>query len=166
MGLVTLGRSVCGQSLGVNKTGTIISIVADSLGNSIWELQKSTNSGTTWITVLSTQGQTRWDIPISTNEPTVIFRLKLVTTATMTVADKNYQFTPIGQSLFTGMAQLSGLTVKSQSYTGMGQFVTSLNDTVKGGGKNWILFVNGQSTTVGSSQVVPKAGDKIGWRLV
>lgn len=156
--------------MSISKQDTTVRVLVDITPDSIWEIQKSTDSGKTWITlegdaIIISSNEIQWDIPIVHGEPAAIFRLKQVT-ATMTVAGVNYQFTPNAQSLYAIMAGLTNFTMKSRRFTGLGQFITELNGTAKGGGKNWILFVNGQSTNVGASQIIPKAGDKIEWRLV
>ena len=137
---------------------------------SVWEIQKSVDQGKTWVTVpgdaiIVDSTHIQWKIQIPPDEQVAIFRLRQVITATMMVVGTNYQFTSNGGSLFTSMSVLPGLSVESRSY-GFGQFVTALNGIAKGGGKNWILFVNGTGATVGSSSYIPHPGDKIEWRLV
>ena len=154
----------------ISKQDTTVRVLVEITPDSVWRIEKSVDGGKTWIilegeAIIVSQNEIQWDIPMVQGEPTALYRLKLVTTATITVADRSYQFTP-SENLYNTMSTLPGLTVTPKLYTGIGQFVTSINGVAKGGGKNWILFMNGTSTTVGSLQVIPKAGDKIEWKLI
>ncbi|MEK7539403.1 MAG: DUF4430 domain-containing protein [Patescibacteria group bacterium] len=165
--VVIIPRRIVAQSarLDVSQTSAGIRVIAtvDPI-DSPWELEQSTDNAR-WTVVPSTQGQTKWNIPVSTNEPTTFFRLKLVTNATMKVSGNTYQLPVNGESLFTIMTNLP-LTFKSRLYSGLGQFVTEINEVKKGNGFNWMLFLNGELTTTGSSQVFPKANDRVEWRLI
>lgn len=151
----------------VNSSTIRILIVYAPLG-STWKIQKSADMST-WADVTPVNskiigsGRIELDLPVA--EPRAFFRPQLVS-ATMVVADRTYQFPARGQNLHTAMTGLANLAMESSEFPDLGRFVTKLNGTAKGGGKNWILFVNGEGAAVGSSSLIPRPGDRIVWELV
>lgn len=60
----------------------------------------------------------------------------------------------------------SGHQVETKTFSGVGEYVTSINGKKENAGKNfWALYVNGQQSQVGASDYKPKNGDKIVWKL-
>jgi hypothetical protein len=61
---------------------------------------------------------------------------------------------------------LLSLTHKVQaiSYSGIGEFVSSIDGAQPDGKHFWEFFVNGKSSNVGASSYVLKAGDNIEWK--
>jgi len=60
----------------------------------------------------------------------------------------------------------SHATVETTTDPSLGEYVTSVNG-VKGGTNNkyWIMYVNGQSSSVGASDYVTKSTDTIEWKF-
>jgi hypothetical protein len=54
---------------------------------------------------------------------------------------------------------------KTQEFTGVGEFVQSINGVVPQSNFFWAFYVNGQSSNVGAGQYKTKSTDKIEWRL-
>jgi len=89
--------------------------------------------------------------------------------ASLKVQDKNYA-TKIkeGSSAYDLMNQLKiqGFNFSATEYSNLGFFVTEING-VKEDRKNstyWTLYINGQESTVGASQLILKEGDLIEWK--
>lgn len=60
----------------------------------------------------------------------------------------------------------SGHQVETKTFSGVGEYVTSIEGKKEDTGKNfWALYVNGQQSQVGASDYKPKDGDKIVWKL-
>jgi HAMP domain-containing protein len=56
--------------------------------------------------------------------------------------------------------------VETKEYSGMGEFVTSIDGVAAEDGKNfWAFYVNGQMAAEGASTYKTKDGEKIEWRL-
>ncbi|OGI68433.1 hypothetical protein A2738_00940 [Candidatus Nomurabacteria bacterium RIFCSPHIGHO2_01_FULL_42_15] len=157
----------------VNGTEIFRVVATPSPTNSVWELQQSLDAGTSWTTITNATsiggGKIQWDA--SSIKKAEFFRAKIVT-ATITVPNNTPYDIPLieGQKLFDAMESLKlvipSFTFTSQFHTGLGQFVTSINGTSQGGGLKWILFVNGVSSTKGSSQLALNAGNHMEWRLI
>ncbi len=60
----------------------------------------------------------------------------------------------------------SGHNVETKSFSGVGEFVESING-VKADGKKefWAFYLNGQQAQVGASDYKPKNGDVIEWKV-
>jgi hypothetical protein len=59
-----------------------------------------------------------------------------------------------------------GHKVETKEYSGMGEFVTSIDGVAAEDGKNfWAFYVNGQMAAEGASTYKTKDGEKIEWRL-
>lgn len=58
------------------------------------------------------------------------------------------------------------VAIATQSFTGLGSLVTSINDIKNGGGdKYWQYWINNQYAQVGADQQAVKAGDVIMWKF-
>lgn len=55
--------------------------------------------------------------------------------------------------------------VETQEYSGIGEFVTSINGVKPGSDQFWAFYVNGESSQVGASQYQTKNSDLIEWKL-
>jgi hypothetical protein len=55
--------------------------------------------------------------------------------------------------------------VQATSYSGIGEFVSSIDGTASDSKHFWEFFVNGKSSNVGASTYVLKSGDSIEWKL-
>ncbi|KKR61652.1 hypothetical protein A2643_03600 [Candidatus Nomurabacteria bacterium RIFCSPHIGHO2_01_FULL_39_220] len=175
-GLAMLGArdaySQAGSRLDWARTSTGIRVVGTvNPVDSAWAFQRSPD-GASWITleeegVVIGSGRIRWDIPISTNEPAGLFRLKLITV--LRIGSRNYRIEANNQTLFAAMEILRvrvsdpSLFVSEYRTEPEGQFVTETNG-VKG---KWVFEVNRQKILdTGSSRYVPKLGDRIEWKLI
>jgi hypothetical protein len=54
---------------------------------------------------------------------------------------------------------------QTKEFTGMGEFVQSINGVVPDSSHFWAFYVNGVSSQVGASQYQTKATDNIEWKL-
>jgi|GEM_PF-2986286 len=61
-------------------------------------------------------------------------------------------------------AQRGTFSFSGKEYVGLGFFVETINGRAAGGGKYWILYVNGKSSNLGVSQALVSPGDRIEWR--
>ena len=60
----------------------------------------------------------------------------------------------------------SGHTIETKTFSGVGEYVTSIDGKTEDSGKNfWALYVNGTQSQVGASDYHPKDKDKIEWKL-
>ena len=60
----------------------------------------------------------------------------------------------------------SGHTIETKTFSGVGEYVTSIDGKKEDTGKNfWALYVNGVQSQVGASDYKPKDKDKIVWKL-
>lgn len=163
----------------VSGTNVLTIISTCSSTNAVVEILQATDIGKTnslWImlapknVVRQTQldlHRSRWDIVAPTNQLS-IFQSRLITSATMKVAEITYDLPVNSESLFVAMLNIAGkipFSFVSTLKFGFGQFVTEINDRKNGGGSWWTLYVNGVEHTKGSSLYVPRAGDSIEWRL-
>lgn len=134
--------------LKVKRVGANVVITAEySPTESVWELQKSLNTGVSWTIVqggiITAPGKMEWTI--TATQGAVTFRLRQVT-ATLVVEEKSYQI-PVGQILFDALGNLkasatTSFTFKSTDETqNEGQFVTSLNER---NSKYWVFEPNDQ----------------------
>ena len=57
------------------------------------------------------------------------------------------------------------LMFTGRTFPGLGYFVDSINGVPNAGGKYWVFYVNGKSSTEGASWVVLKAGDVVEWQF-
>lgn len=155
------------------RTSTGIRIVATvNPVDSVWALQKSMDSGTSWTTlenegVVIGSGRIRWDIPMDANEPVGFFRLKLVTV--LRIGSKSYRIPADGLMLFDAMTALVAsvssfsFTPKNPIHPTWGQFINVINQEE---GK-WVFEVNGQKILdAGSSLYVPRLGERIEWKKI
>lgn len=55
--------------------------------------------------------------------------------------------------------------VETQNYSGMGEFVKSINGITPGQDSFWSFYVNGQISQVGAGAYQTKSADKIEWRI-
>jgi|GEM_PF-5136469 len=90
-------------------------------------------------------------------------------TATFVVDGTSYQLTaPEGTTLKDAMDLLEtegSFTYEYRNYSGLGAFVTSLNNRASTGDMVWILYVNGEKSTTGISSTRIRSGDVIEWKL-
>lgn len=57
-------------------------------------------------------------------------------------------------------------TVETKEFSGIGEYVTSINGKKEDAGKNfWAFYVNGKQSQVGASQYPTKTGEVIEWKL-
>ena len=59
----------------------------------------------------------------------------------------------------------SGHTVETKSFSGVGEFVESINGKSPEADQFWALYVNGEQAQVGASDYKPINGDNIEWKL-
>lgn len=60
----------------------------------------------------------------------------------------------------------SGHQVETKSFSGAGEYVTSIDGKKEDAGKNfWALYVNGAQSQVGAGDYKPQNGDRIEWKL-
>ena len=60
----------------------------------------------------------------------------------------------------------SGHQVETKSFSGVGEYVVSINGQKENTGKSfWALYVNGAQSQVGASDYKPQNGDRIEWKL-
>ncbi len=172
VGLSVLGGFSCWAAtptaqLYISRTSSGLRIIAIiDPTDSVWELQQSTDSGKTWITlsgkpVLIGPGRIMWNVP---NESGVIFRTRLMTEATMKVANVTYQIQANGRTLFTAMERLQ-LEDPSFKFTWewrkLGRFVTSVNDIKH---PKWVFTVNGKKQEkYGISDYILTPAETIAW---
>lgn len=87
----------------------------------------------------------------------------------LTVSGKTYSLNVDPQStLYDAMLELSQrkeLTFSATYHSGIGYFIDEIKGTKNGNNKYWFFYVNGESSTVGVSTYVPKAGDVIEWKF-
>lgn len=55
--------------------------------------------------------------------------------------------------------------VETKNYEGIGELVTSIDDTAADSKHFWSFYVNGQQSQVGAGTYVTKSGDNIVWKL-
>ena len=55
--------------------------------------------------------------------------------------------------------------IETQNYSGIGEFVQSIDGVQPDSKHYWEFFVNGQSSNVGASSYTLKNGDKIEWKI-
>ena len=73
-----------------------------------------------------------------------------------------------GETLFEAMQALSlvgTFTFTGRDYAGLGFFVESINGVPNAGGKYWVFYLNGVSSTEGVSLVKLKQGDLVEWKF-
>ena len=63
----------------------------------------------------------------------------------------------------TQLQNESKITFKTETYTGMGEFVEEING-VKNGNKNWIYYVNNKKAEIGVSNYKINPGDIVSWK--
>lgn len=69
-----------------------------------------------------------------------------------------------GQSALSLVKQYT--TVETEEYTGIGEYVVSINGVKADSTNNfWGFYVNGEQAQVGAADYVTKNGDQIEWRL-
>lgn len=90
-------------------------------------------------------------------------------TATLIVDGTTYQLTaPEGATLKDAMDRLqmeSTFTYSFRNYSGLGALVTAINGRASTGDMVWILYVNGEKSSVGISAMRIRSGDVIEWKL-
>ncbi len=59
----------------------------------------------------------------------------------------------------------SKYTVGTQEFSGIGEFVTSINGVTPDSKHFWAFYVNGKSSNIGASQYITKSTDKLEWKL-
>ena len=59
----------------------------------------------------------------------------------------------------------SGHKVETKNYSGIGEFVESIDGIMPDSQHFWAFYVNGKSSNVGASSYVLKSGDKTEWKL-
>ena|SRR3989338_7588983 len=59
----------------------------------------------------------------------------------------------------------SNYTVQTKEFSGLGEFVVSINGIEPDSQHFWSFYVNGQQSQVGADQYMTKNGDKIEWKL-
>src|SRR3989344_5117795 len=106
----------------------------------------------------------------SAQEPvTVSNAVEVRGTASFVVDGTSYQLTaPEGSTLKDAMDHLQtegNFTYGYKNYTGLGAFVTSLNNRASTGDMVWILYVNGERSATGISSTRIRSGDLIEWKL-
>ncbi len=62
-------------------------------------------------------------------------------------------------------AASSTFTYSGTQFMGLGIFIESINDVVPPDGMYWILYINGESATLGASQMNVRPGDQVEWRV-
>ncbi len=56
--------------------------------------------------------------------------------------------------------------VETKTFSGVGEYVTSINGIKEDSGKNfWAFYVNGKQANLGASDYKLKSGDKVVWKL-
>ena len=56
-------------------------------------------------------------------------------------------------------------TVETENYTGVGEYVKSINGIVPTKDEFWGFYINGESSNVGAGQYQSKSTDSIEWKL-
>lgn len=56
-------------------------------------------------------------------------------------------------------------TVETENFSGIGEFVKTINGVAPSKDQFWGFYVNGVSSNVGAAQYMTKATDKIEWKL-
>ena len=71
-----------------------------------------------------------------------------------------------GTTVIDAMRSLAGegFSFTGREYPSLGFFVDSIGGKKNADGYYWILYVNGTSSELGASSVVPHSGDAIEWR--
>jgi|SRR3989344_4847917 len=84
--------------------------------------------------------------------------------------NENYEISvPKGARVYDAMkvlASSTSFTYSSRYYSGLGYFIEAINEIKNANGNYWTLYVNGKYATVGASEYVLSAGDRIEWRYI
>ena len=59
----------------------------------------------------------------------------------------------------------SGHTIETKTFSGIGEYVTTIDGKKEDSKHFWALYVNGKQSQVGASDYKVKAGDKIEWKF-
>ncbi len=155
------------SQLYISRTSSGLRIIAIIPPGSLWELQKSTDGGKTWTALTDKPlpigpGRIVWNVP--SNE-SAIFRIRLVTEATLKVADGVYQVQADG-NLLTAMERLE-LDNPSFRFTWewrkLGRFATSINGTDH---PKWVFTVDGKrQDQYGISDYILTPGKTVAWLI-
>lgn len=90
-------------------------------------------------------------------------------TASLSVEGTRYQIPiTIQTSVFNAMRALASTTAfnfSSREFSGMGEFVESINGKKNADGYYWILYVNGAASQTGASQTAVSPKDTVEWRF-
>jgi hypothetical protein len=106
----------------------------------------------------------------SATKPTIAPRAAvLVADATLKVGSTTYPLIlHSDETVIEAMRELSAagdLAFTGRQFPGLGFFVDSLNGIQNTGGKYWVFYLNGVSSTEGASSVVLKKGDVVEWKF-
>lgn len=101
--------------------------------------------------------------------PVIATGTEVRATATLVVDGTRYALTaPEGTTLKEAMDRLaseSDFSYEFRNYTGLGAFVTGINDRASTGDLVWILYINGAKSTTGISSTRIRSSDLIEWKL-
>lgn len=90
-------------------------------------------------------------------------------TVTFIVGDAHYSVVitsgeTVENAMKTLAAQKTGFVYTEKSYTGLGEYINSINGEPNGNGLYWFLYVNGKSSDTGASATHLSPGDTVTWK--